>query len=346
MDKKLTSKDWKFCAIVDLGIQTIDNEQQIHFNEHTIRIFKPSDKAAQGYFVAEVYSLKSKYPDSETAFHCSLDILNRVLSRISIATFRYCKVIAPVAITQFKAENKEPFTMLLTASFLMQPVIKAFSIKGNSSLFININQQELNDSISELSLAINSTSIYHKFSHYYNCIERIASFLTTENVKNECKTCGQINEIAVKATGNKMREFFKKSGFEDKTFKKCRSIRGKLAHGSGERTRDLNLAIFECLPQVEKVALKTLEENTSIKMLNGEIVPQSIDQFIEIIGTKRWGKNALSNAAYGVISHKVKFKVRLDLVGENEEAEGFITDDIPLSFDSSTAKIFPYAWPY
>jgi len=346
MERQLNSEDWKFCAIVDLGIEAIDNEQEIHFNEHFIRLFKPSDKIVKGYFIAEVYTYKSKYTDHETAYHSSLDILNKVLARISIATFRSCKIHAPVGVTQFKVENKQSFKMLLTANYIVQPQLKNFNSQNNPTLFTSIDHQELNESISEIGLAINSTSIYLKFSHYYNCIERIAHFKTTENIKQQCKKCGEINEISVKATGNKMREFFIKYGYESKEFNKCRAIRAKLAHGSSERTRDLNNEVFEYLPKIQKVALQILEENTSIKVLNGEIIPESNNQFIEIIGKKRWNRNFLSNAAYDVISHSVKFNVLLNLVGENEEKEGFITEHIPITFTPKSAHIFPYAWPY
>ncbi|UBM63102.1 hypothetical protein LA303_03785 [Candidatus Sulfidibacterium hydrothermale] len=345
MEKQITSKDWKFCAVVDLGIENIE-EQQIQFNEHYIRIFKPSDRRIQDLCVAEVYSFRSKYSDNETAFHNSLDILNKVLDRISIATFRSCKIVSPISVTQFRAEKNENFTMLLTANFIVQPKIKAFSAQNYPFLFSNIDEQDINDCISEFSLAINNSSIYQKFQHYYNCIERIAQFLTTENVNYKCKSCGAINEIPLKATGSKMREFFIKNGYNNKVFNKCRAIRGKLAHGSSQRTRKLNLEIFENISILEKIAIQLIEENTPLKIVEGEIIPRSIDQFVEIIGKKKWHKNFFTKSAYDIVSHSFKSTLRINEIGKNNMKEGFITEHLPLPFNPRHIKIFPYAWPY
>lgn len=345
MEKELTSKDWKFCAIVDLGIENFD-EQQTQFNEHIIRFFKPTDRATQGFFVAEVYSLRSKYPDNETAFHGSLDILTKVLSRISIAIFRQCRVISSVSVTQFKADKKETFSMLLTSSFNVRLGLKTFKIGEHPNIFFDINEQELNDSVSEFSLAINSNSIYLKFSHYYNCIERVAHYLTKENVQYKCKYCGEINEVAVKATANKMREIFSQMGYEKKIFNFCRTIRGKLTHGASERTRKLNLDILKHLSIIEKIALHVIEKHTSINLIQGKIIPQLNDQFVEIIGKKRWNKNRLKNSAYDIVSHQIKFNFQINEVGKNQKKHGFITGHIPLNFDPRNAYIFPYAWPY
>ncbi len=344
--EKITSRDWKFCAVVDLGIQNIKEEQHIDFNEHFIRIFKPKDKAVHGFFVAEVYSLKPKYNDNITAFHNSIEILNKVLDRISIATFRYCKIISSIGITQFKAERNKPFKMLLTTDVITHPPKKVFDAQEYSELFQDIREQELNDSISEFSLGINSSSIYLKFSHFYNCIERVAQLFTTENVKYKCKSCGESNETPIKATGNKMKDLFKIKGYNTKEFKKCRSIRGKIAHGSGARTKNFNDDIFSNLPIVESVALHVIEKYTSLKLIEGEIFPRSNDQFVELTGKKRWNKNIFSNAAYDIIDHCIKFSFVMHEIGNCKMKEGFITDHIPMNPNPWNSNIFPYAWPY
>lgn len=343
---KVKSQDWKFCAIVDLEINNL-NEEIIHFEEHAIRIFKPNEKRLRGYFIAEVYSQLSNYPDLETAFYNSLEILNKVLTRLSFVTFRTCKIINPISISQYKAEKGEPFEMLITADVTENQPDVDIDLSKFPDLFTMFKETEVNVGLSEITLAIQSESYYSKFLHYYNSIERIADYLTDEFVKHKCTSCGSINEIEVKATGNKMRELFISEGYKNKDFKKCRSIRSKLAHGSTERTNKLLNDIFGNIGIVEKIAFSLLTKHTKIKVLDGGAIHRLRNQFLKIEGVKLRDRNWLTNTAYRIINHSFSMNVSINSVGEwKDNKERFITEHIPLDLNPFTAKIFPYAWPY
>ncbi len=346
METLLKSEDWKFCAVVELSVKLSKNEITLQFDEHAIRIFKPTEKKLNKVFVAEVYSQKEKYTDIETAYHCSLDILIKALARLSLLTYSNYKIVSPIGITQFKVKKGQTFNMLLNANFLPPVEKKVISSNDIPKYFEVIYQQEINDSISEIVLGINSSSIFEKYSHYYNSIERISDLLTKEKTTSQCPKCGNIYHTSIKATSNKMRELFSTHNFDNTIYKKCRALRAKLAHGACERTTELQLQIFEMLPIVEKIAFNTLETNTNFKIPNGQVIPRLSHQFFEISGKKLENRNILTNAAYRIISHKIHFKVTLTSIGEPMKKEGFITDHIPLSPNSYNTRIFPYAWPY
>jgi hypothetical protein len=346
-DKKvqIAFEDWKFCALVDLGIAN-DDDQNIQFSNHLVRIFKPSDKQAKGFFVAEVYSMKSTYVDHETAFHGSNDILKKVLTRISIGTLRISRITSAIGVTQFKAEKNKEFKMLLSANFITPPKSKSFSAGDHINLFTSIDDNDLNDAVSEFGIAVNTSSIYHKFLHYYNCIEGISRFLTTEKAKNICKSCGEVNELDFYATGNTMKGAFDTCGYDKKTFNECRALRGKIAHGAGQKSKKVNDTIFKLTPAVEKVAIDLLKEYTPLQLTEGEIVSKANNQFVEVIGKKIWRQNLLTNAAYHVVSHNFKFDMSIQKTGDPTETEGFITEHLPMKLSPFRDKIFPYAWPY
>ncbi len=342
---EVEAEDWKFCAVVDLEIFT-DDELKIQFHYHFIRIFKTTDKRVKNLFLAEVYSKKSTYEDHEAAFHGSIDILKKVLVRISIGTLRMSRIFSPIGVTQYKAEKRKEFKMLLTANFMMPPKTKAFSVNDHLNLFQRIDNHDLNDAISEFGLAVNTSSIYHKFLHYYNCIEGVSRFLTTEKATNVCQACGEENELDFYATGNTMKKAFDSCNFDKKTFKSCRSLRGKIAHGAGQKTSNVNSQIFKMTPVVEKVAIYLLEEYTPLKLTEGEVFANALHQFIEVIGKKIWNANFFTNASYQVVSHNYKFDISVQKIGEPKEEEGFITEHLPMEMNPFRNKIFPYAWPY
>lgn len=346
MKALLKSEDWKFCAVVEIGVKLTDNEIILHFNEHTIRIFNPTEKTLKNIFVAEVYSQKNKYVDCKTAYHSSLDILIKVLDRLSLITHTNYRLISPVGITQYKVKKGQTFNMLLSADYLSPLEKKTISSNDIPKSFDFFYQQEINDSISEIVLGINSSSIFEKFSHFYNSIERISDMLTKDNTKIQCPKCGNIYNTPNKATSNKMREIFSSLNIDNITYKKCRTLRSKLAHGACERTNELQSQIFDLLPVIERVAFTTLESNTNFNIKNGQVITRLTDQFFEIVGKKQKNQNFLSNSAYRIISHNVHFKANISIIGEPIEKKGFITDHIPLFPNSLNTRIFPYAWPY
>ena len=345
--KELLPEDWKFCALIYIHVSDLE-EDIIQFKNHVIRIFKPNDIEIDFAHVVEVYSIFSEYSDIKSAYHGSLEILNQFLDRIALLTFKPCPLIQPVGISCFKVVVNQEFDLLVPDDLSNELPKLDVKFSGNSNLLKNLEDTEIEDALRELRLGLESESIFDKFLHYYNVIERIADLQTEIFAEQKCASCGTIYQLPFKATGNKMKDLFAIEGFSSKEFKLCRGIRGKIAHGSAKRNQKLIDEIFNNMGKVEKVAANNISKITGINIVSGKI-PRLYNQFWLLRGIKLSEKNETQNAAYNSISFDFEcnsiFNKVNDIEEDNLELKPLV-GPIPSDLSSENFKIYPYSWPY
>ena len=145
-----------------------------------------------------------------------------------------------------------------------------------------------------------------------------------------------------------MREYFEAEGSSKKDFNQIRSIRGKIAHGSGKRDKKLVDEIFQYVPIVSKVAGNLISNLAGLKILYGKY-PLVNNQYIEITGKKISEKTEKINASYTIVSlgagGEFKFNALDDsTTGEIEDFRPFW--GLPLDINPENFKVYPYSWPY
>lgn len=272
----LQPEDWKFCSVVDLGIAG-SIEKDLSFQNHGLRIFRPSDLPVRHGHIVEVYSPKESYSDLEAAFTGSFEVLQRFLNRVSFITYQDHNRVKPISITQFKVKPGEEFEMLLTMDMshgIPRPALEADDF---DQILINFEENEINHALHEMRLALKAESLFEKVLHYYNVIEKIAELKTTEKAKSKCSSCGEVFELPHKATGNMMRQAFLDENYSAKDFENIRRLRSKIAHGASSNLNTENEDIHKHLDIVEKVAANLLSKTTGLKIFSAKF-PRAIKQ--------------------------------------------------------------------
>lgn len=340
--------DWKLCAMIELQMHD-SYEEYFQFENTVIRVFRPSEKWFQKGFIAEVYAKTDDYLDIFKAYYGLVDKLEQFSHRLALTTFKKCHIIKIMGVSPFKVNCNEPFELLIPD--VLSPVIDKYRgikltdcIQPTSTLF----EKEILDAIREIKFSLENDSILRKFHHYYNAIERIADFKTTELVSRKCSKCGNEKNIGIKATASKMRDFFLIEGFTEKDFNKCRRLRGKIAHGSGEQNQKLIEEIYLFLGKIEKVAANTVSKVSGINILSGKI-PRIHAQFGIVAGVKTANKNIWKNASYNILdlsfSTTVSFNKVEDTLSESGEWRPLLRP-MPKFINRKNFNIFPYSWPY
>lgn len=183
--------------------------------------------------------------------------------------------------------------------------------------------------------------------HFHNVIERISEHLANEYIHRKCDNCGKVTKTMDKATNNKMLELFEKFGFEKDIYKKCRRIRGKIAHGSGERNNKLYTEIFTILPKIETVALKLIKEVTSLTVIESELLTRFKNHFMEVTAIKKYESNGKINTSFKILDLKYHFDFNTNEIGDVKEVKDeFITDHLPAELSEENFDHLPYPWPY
>lgn len=323
-------------------------EDIIQFKNHAIRIFKPNDVKLDFAHIIEVYSTLLEYSDIKSAYHGSLEILNQFLDRIALLTFKPCPLIQPVGISCFQVSVGQEFDLLVPDDLSHELPKLDTKFSNVISLNKDFEEREIEDALRELRLGLESESVFNKFLHYYNVIERIANLQTEDYVEQKCDSCGTVNKLGIKATGNKMRELFTAEGFSNKEFNACRGIRGKIAHGSANRNQKLINEIFNNIGTVEKVAANNISKITGIDIISGKI-PRLHNQFWLLKGVKLSERNEEQNAAYNITDFKFEFNGIFNLVKDIEEEDlewKPLIGPIPPELAPEYFEIYPYSWPY
>ena len=356
-------EDWKYCAVVDLGIAG-SIETMLSFQNHGIRIFRPSDLKLSNGHIIEIYSPREVYENLESAFNGSTEILQRFLNRVSFITFQDHNKVKPISITRFKVEIGEEFEMLLTVDLshgIPRPNLEANDF---DQLLQEFDNNEINHALHEMRLAIKSESLLEKLLHFYNVIEQYADLKTTEKAKRKCPNCGEVSELEHKATGNTMREVFSSLGFSNRDFNDVRRLRSKIAHGSSGNLIIEDEELHKCLSIVEKVAANSLSEISGIKIFAAKF-PRVIKQRCIINGVKLqnntgnesyWRKIAIKlripwlmrstsgPASYDILEMRIGFEGKM--IGLDDQGKHDMSWKPFFGPIGGKPEIFPYAWPY
>lgn len=343
--------DWKFAALVYLHIELKEEaEELVHFEETCIRIYQPNDIGYPDAYVVEIYTQRECFEEITIAYHGMLHILNKFLDRLGLLTLNPCYLISALGITRFRVTTDEEFDLFIPVdAAIPQPKLK---LSGSVEELIkegkSTDKKELNEALREYRQGLESDSIYYLFLHHYNAIERIAEFLTDDFVYTTCPKCSASIKTSLKATGNKMKELFIAEGVDNKKFNQIRSIRGKIAHGAGERSEKLAKEVFDHLASVSRVAGNLISEYTGLKILYGKY-PMIREQFILIKGVKTSERTEESNSAYGIISFKLRGEIMFNNLTDSaphEEEEFRPLIGMPMDINPENFKIYPYSWPY
>ncbi|MTB53990.1 methylamine utilization protein MauJ [Lewinella sp. W8] len=356
-------EDWKYCAVVDLGIEGYV-ETILSFENHGIRIFRPSDLKLSHGHVIEIYSPKKVYDNMESAFDGSTEILQRFLNRVSFITYQDHNRVRPISITRYKVDEGEEFEMLLTLDMshgIPRPKLESSDF---DQLLKDFDNNEVNHALHEMRLALKSESLFEKLLHFYNVIEQYAELKTTEKAKRKCPNCGEVSELEHKATGNKMREAFSNLGFSNKDFKDVRKLRSKIAHGSSSNLIIEDEELHKCLSIVEEVAVNSLSDITEIKIFAAKF-PRIIKQRCIVNGVKLqnhtgkesyWRKIAIKlripwlqrktsgPASYDILKMEMGFEGKM--IGLDDQGKHDMSWKPLFGPIGGRPEIFPYAWPY
>lgn len=348
-DTRIIEEDWKFCAIIKLHVKEEEYEDSFQFEDTFIRIFRPSDDGFPSGLVAEVYAKKDNYTDITDAYFSLEEVLERFLHRLALVTFRKCRILKIMGISRFKVGVNEEFDILMPDVLeVINEEYDGVKLSEQPNISRYYPEVEIMDALREVKLSLETNLVLKKYHHYYNAIERLATLETTEFVSRKCSHCGKEEKIEIKATANKMLELFLNEGFTKKDFKKCRSLRGKIAHGSGNQGQKTIEQIRTHLGKVEKVAANTLSRISGINILDGKI-PRLHTQFAHATGVKLAEKNKKSNAQYHIVkwtfSSSFSFNKVEDTLLDNGEFKPLMTP-IPVDLSPENFKVFPYLWPY
>jgi hypothetical protein len=105
-----------------------------------------------------------------------------------------------------------------------------------------------------------------RFFNSYLALENIAKEESAVTVKKTCRECGAIEDTGIKATHNQIREELMKDGRDEKAARNAAKVRGKIAHGDGDRDAKFLSNLAEWTATVEGTAVGMVAERSGAKV--------------------------------------------------------------------------------
>lgn len=165
------------------------------------------------------------------AFLRSLDLFSDFIDRVAVCGWSSVYISEYVSIGPSEAAVGDIFQIGTVSAVAERSPIKldADSLTWGSDNEVATQMAHL------FRIAVSSASYEERMLNLYASLERFAEDETTERVERKCKECGHTEDIGP-ATGNLIRETLMKFGVGKMDTEGFRRLRGKVAHGSGNRT--------------------------------------------------------------------------------------------------------------
>jgi hypothetical protein len=257
---KISNDDWRTRMLI--RVNAILEPGSFPFVNAKIRVLNHGENDSCEYII-ECYLQNKLFPNIKEAFEYSLDRLSEFLGRISIIINAPIEATKVLSICPTLVPARELFEMLIPADFSsdVAPVtIKHVDLEGFVKINDNINYLE---AVRQASNALNSDSFEEKFLLYFSAFERIAEVDSSEKLYSECPNCGHKVERGI-ATTNYIKRKMLEYGVSNKDFNTIRSIRGKIAHGSGKRDSKFVTEAKTLLAKLESVLLAEISRKTGV----------------------------------------------------------------------------------
>jgi hypothetical protein len=345
MNYTFQPNDWRTRVGIFVNAEFDDTTFQV--SSCALRISSFEDRDLGCNYIVESYSRKDDFPNIIDAHYFSIDRINEFLDQLSLISYFPCTITHVFSTTVFSAVVGEKFDMIIPNDYHQEKNSVKISSSDLKLKEEELSRKEYAEALRQTREGLTTDIPESKFLHFYAALERIAEAHTQERIISKCPQCGFEHDKGP-ATSNYLRELFKEKGLSSKKYNRLRGVRGKVAHGAGNRDIKFLEEIRELTPLLESTALETVSLHTGIK-IKSNFNAHTSQQFWELIGVKIQERSATSLPIFNVLGRNYSFTAMFtaaDVTPESEitsEQGGFLTPEIVLD---EHLNIHPESWPY
>lgn len=296
------------------------------------------------HYLVDVFVERDKFQNIEEILYFTLDVINEFVSQVSFVSYATAELIDIIAISPHVVEIGEEFEI---AIFNGDYDIGIVNIE-NTDLLNRATQESDGLYINLLQLlkqALSTESLELRFLNLFATLDYIADGETDEKVKTYCPNCNAESE-GTKATSRFIRELFLKRGIPAKEYNQIRSLRGKIAHGSGVRNMEFYSELLSSLATLESMAYDEVIKRGPLKVKrNSNLIAPIPITTIKAIKFKNPEES--SPSTFDIVDYKFDVKVKFTgLKNAMETQPGEFSGTFGPHLIGGSLQIPPEAWPY
>jgi len=335
-----TANDWRTRFIAFTAADLKDELYAVR--ENIIRVV-PEKSIARPYYLLDVFVKKDQFDDLRKTAYYSIDIINEFLSQIAIISYSPSELITIISTSPHIVEVGVTFEMILyEGDYELKTIeifkddIRAYSKESLSLPYVNL--------LPILKDAINSESLELKFLNFFSALDYIAQKETTQKVSTSCVKCGTPVQTHL-ATSTFLYNLFESHDVDKKKYNQIRTLRSKIAHGSGIRNNEFYKELRTYLPFLESIVLYEVSKRTSLLVKRSSNIVAGLP-FLNLSCEKIFNTDGLTPSAFNVKNISWSVESAFTAIKNTITDPSQFAGDFGPGIDFENFEVDSLAWPY